>query len=210
VSDSAERIQTVEVPGPAGKLEARLHLDADRAPAGLAVVCHPHPQHGGNMNNKVVHRLDRALYRGGRETLRFNYRGVGASAGSWAGGDGELDDTRSAIGWLCTRRPGLPLVLAGFSFGAARAVLAGAGDPRVERVIAVGAGHEAVAALERAPLGKPLLLIHGELDETVPIGPVRELVARHPDRGRLVVVPGADHFFQGHLDALDAALVGFI
>ena len=112
------RIESHEIAGPAGRLEALLEEPLDREPWCAAVVCHPHPLHGGTLHNKVVYRLARGLRRAGLVVLRFNYRGVGRSQGEYGNLEGEIEDARAAIEWLRARHPGLPYALAGFSFGA--------------------------------------------------------------------------------------------
>src|ERR1700689_4504953 len=111
------RIESLFIDGPAGKLEALLEEPEDRDPKHAVLVCHPHPQHGGTMHNKVVYRVARGLRRAGAVVLRFNYRGVNLSHGSYAHGEGELEDARAALVWLRGRFPDLPVTLAGFSFG---------------------------------------------------------------------------------------------
>lgn len=106
------------IDGPVGDLEALLESPADAAPAGCAVVCHPHPAHGGALTNKVAHTLARSFVGVGFAALRFNFRGVGQSAGAFDGGMGEVDDVLAAVAWMREAAPGLPLWLAGFSFGA--------------------------------------------------------------------------------------------
>ncbi len=110
------KIESLFLAGPAGRLEALLE-EPDEAATGMALVCHPHPQHGGTMHNKVVFRIARGLRRSGHVVLRFNYRGVNQSEGEYAHGEGELDDARVALDLLRSRYPELPLTLAGFSFG---------------------------------------------------------------------------------------------
>jgi alpha/beta superfamily hydrolase len=112
------RIESHWIAGPAGRLEALLEEPEDAAPRLAAVVCHPHPLYGGTMRNKVVHRIARGLRLAGAVALRFNFRGVGASAGSHGYLEGEIEDARAALAWLRARYPGLPFALAGFSFGA--------------------------------------------------------------------------------------------
>src|SRR5438477_12618625 len=114
----ARRIESLFIPGPAGRLEAILEEPADREPREAVLVCHPHPQHGGTMHNKVVYRLARGLRRAGAVVLRFNFRGVGRSQGEHGHLTGEIEDARAALGWLQGRYPELPFALAGFSFGA--------------------------------------------------------------------------------------------
>ena len=111
------RIESLFIDGPAGKLEALLEEPEDRDPRHAALVCHPHPQYGGTMHNKVVYRIARGLRRAGAVVLRFNYRGVNLSAGKYANGIGEMEDARAALGLAAIALPGLPFSLAGFSFG---------------------------------------------------------------------------------------------
>src|ERR1700685_1155531 len=113
----ARRIESLFVPGPAGRLEAILEEPEDVAPIFAALVCHPHPQHGGTMHNKVVHRIARALRTTGAAVLRFNYRGGNLSEGAYDHGEGEREDARAALTYLRTRYPDLPFTIAGFSFG---------------------------------------------------------------------------------------------
>ena len=125
------KIETLFLQGPAGRLEALLEEPEDRAPREAALVCHPHPQHGGTMHNKVVYRIARGLRHTGAVVLRFNYRGVNLSEGVYDQGEGELEDGRIALAYLSERYPTLPLTLAGFSFGsriALRLACGGAGD----------------------------------------------------------------------------------
>src|SRR5579863_3562515 len=135
------RIESLFLDGPAGRLEALLEEPEDAAPREAALVCHPHPQHGGTMHNKVVYRVARGLRRAGAVALRFNYRGVGASQGAYAQGEGELDDARAALAYLRARYPNVPFTLAGFSFGSRivlRLACADIEGPMARRVIAVG------------------------------------------------------------------------
>src|ERR1700704_5639446 len=111
------KIESLFVPGPAGKLEALLEEPEDEAPREAVLVCHPHPQHGGTMHNKVVYRIARGMRRAGFVVLRFNYRGVNLSEGKYDGGEGEADHPRAALEVLRSRYPDLPFSLAGFSFG---------------------------------------------------------------------------------------------
>src|SRR5687768_17963766 len=113
----ARRIETHMLAGPAGNLEALLEEPEDQEPRAAALVCHPHPQHGGTMHNKVVYRIARGLRSAGYVVLRFNYRGVNLSQGTYDQGNGETDDARTALAWLRERYPELPYSLGGFSFG---------------------------------------------------------------------------------------------
>ena len=195
------RLERAEIPGPSGPLEALLRHPA--VPAGTAVVAHPHPLLGGTMHTKVVHRTARLLSeRFGLATLRFNFRGVGASAGDYSGGPGETSDLVVAARWLRDRQPDGPLVLGGFSFGSvcalhAASVLA----PEVLLLIGVPTGR--LTALPAIPPATRVFWVQGAEDEYSP-----------PERGRAVaegrlwdfaVVPGADHFFSGRLEAFEEA-----
>src|SRR5271163_479806 len=132
------RIESLFLDGPAGRLEALLEEPEETAPREVALVCHPHPQHGGTMHNKVVYRLARGLRRAGAVVLRFNYRGVNLSEGEYDKGVGETEDARAALAVLRSRYPGLPFSLAGFSFGSRIALKLGCETPGVSRLIAVG------------------------------------------------------------------------
>jgi uncharacterized protein len=191
------------VDGPAGAIECAVDTPAV-APHGLAVVCHPHPQHGGTMDNKVVQTLARAFVQMGYAALRFNFRGVGASQGAWAGGPGEIDDALAVVGAL--RAPGQPLVLAGFSFGAyvashvaAQLAAAGAG---VERLVLVG---PAASRFDVLPVPPDTLVIHGEADDVVPLAAVLDWA--RPQSLPVTVIPGAGHFFHGQLPLLKSLVL---
>ncbi len=197
----------LEIPGPAGRLEALVETEAQAAPVRLAVaVCHPHPRYGGTMRNKVVHHLARGARRAGAVTLRFNFRGVGNSAGEYDQGVGEQDDFRAALTWLGERYPGLPLIAAGFSFGARVALAASCSDPRVERVLAAGvpAGHGDWSFLARCP--RPKHFLHSTRDQygtREQMEAVYHLAAGPKD---LTWIDAADHFFTGALAHLEDAV----
>jgi len=187
----------VEIPGPVGVIECA--IDAPAGPqAGIALIAHPHPLHGGTLDNKVTQTLARAYVDLGWLAVRPNFRGVGASAGTHDEGRGEVDDLAAVHAYArATFGPG-PLALAGFSFGTAVQLrlairLAAAGDPTA-RMTLVGVA-AAYADMPPAPAGT--LVIHGELDETVPLGAVLDWA--RPQDLPVVVVPGADHFFHRKL-----------
>lgn len=192
-------------PGPAGRLEG-LWKDAEGARAGSAVFAHPHPLHGGTLHNKVVFRAARALSRAGYGVLRFNFRGVGLSDGRFDSGRGETEDYRAALD-EAERRVGLPIVAGGFSFGAAVALKAMEGDRRVSAYVGAGVplASESGAALPRPKV--PALFVVGERDTFGPPALLREWAA---GVGRIVEVPGADHFFEGRLDELERAIADFL
>lgn len=196
--------QRLKVAGPAGDIECALDMPGS-APRGLAVVCHPHPQHGGTMDNKVVQTLARAFVQLGYAALRFNFRGVGASAGAWAHGPGEIDDALAVV--ASQRAPGQPLVLAGFSFGAyvasnVAARLAAAGTP-AERLVLVG---PAASRFGVAAVPADTLVLHGEADDVVPLSAVFDWA--RPQALPVTVIPGAGHFFHGQLPLLKSLVVG--
>ncbi len=192
--------------GPAGKLEG-LRKEPESARAGSAVFAHPHPLHGGTMHNKVVFRAARTLARHGYGVLRFNFRGVGLSQGRFDSGRGETGDFRAALD-EAERRGGNPLVAGGFSFGSAAALRAIPGDPRVAAFIGVGvalASEAGAAALPRPRV--PALFVSGSNDS---ICPPQMLAAWAQDSGRVVEIPGADHFLEGKLDLLESAIASFL
>jgi alpha/beta superfamily hydrolase len=206
-----ERQVSFELEGPAGALEC-LYQDAGgggAAPAA-ALLCHPHPLYGGTMHNKVVYRMARALRRAGLPVLRFNFRGVGRSAGRYAEGRGEVEDARRALDWLAGRHRGVPLWSGGVSFGARVGLTIGASDPRVACLLAAGLPVRLESLPVLADLGRrPLLVVQGEYDEFGPPASVRAALVPAADAARLVVVPGAEHLFEGHLDALEAHVLAF-
>ncbi len=203
----ASRIVGETIPGPAGALEASVRIPHD--PRGVAVLAHPHPQHGGTMHTKVVHRASRLLADRLRlRAVRFNYRGVGASHGSYGEGSGETEDLVAAVRFARGPSPASPLLLGGFSFGSVRALEA---VPRVGADILFLMGVPLLrfeGRFELPPTDAPVVWIQGERDEFGPGALVREVVLRQGLSGNLVrVVPGADHFFTGALDAFEEAAV---
>ncbi len=191
--------------GPAGKLEG-LWKKASGPGRGAAVFAHPHPLHGGTLHNKVVYRATQALTGAGYGTLRFNFRGVGLSEGRHDAGCGETEDFHAALG-EAERRGGLPLVAGGFSFGSAVGLRAVAGDSRVIAFVGVGlpVAMESGVALVRPRI--PALFVVGERDTFGPPARLRDFVG---DSGEVVEIPGADHFFEGRPEALEAAISGFL
>lgn len=199
------RLESVTFRGPAGRLEG-LWKEASGPQAGSVVFAHPHPLHGGTLHNKVVFRAARALSAAGYATLRFNFRGVGLSQGHHDAGRGEVEDFRAALD-EAQRRGGLPLVAGGFSFGSAVALRAIEADSRVAALLAVGLplASESPKGLPRPSV--PALFVSGERDTFGPPGLLREFVG---SSGQVVVVPGADHFFEGRLGALEEVLERFL
>jgi uncharacterized protein len=198
--------EAFDIAGPAGRLEAIL-MSPDGPPVAAGVVCHAHPLHGGVMHFKVVFRAAKALQQHGLAVLRFNFRGVGRSEGTHDQGRGEQDDVRSALAEMQRRFPGLPFVLGGFSFGATMALRVGCAEPAVKACFALGL--PLLMMTDRGFLERcrpPRLFVQGERDQFGGGEVMREIVARLPEPRTLVVVPGADHFFGGHLDELQGVV----
>lgn len=210
-----------EIAGPAGRLEGLLDepaptrgigadglVEAGRGTGVRAAVvfAHPHPEYGGTMHTKVVFQAAKALSRIGCAVLRFNFRGAGASAGSFAGGPGEMDDFRAALDSMRHRYPAAPLWAGGMSFGAWIALTVGASDARVTTLVGVAVpvaqyDFEAVRVS-----GRPKFFIHGEFDELCPLKDIREFYARAAEPKELVVIDGADHLFDGKVSEVADAI----
>ena len=197
------------VKGPVGLLEAILEQPAESEPVGTVVVCHPHPQHGGTMHNKVAHTLARAFVRGGFSALRFNFRGTEASQGEYDRGYGELDDALAAMDWMRQKQPDMPMWLAGFSFGAAIAIRA-AVVTTVDGLVSVApAVYRFAQGLDDQPRC-PWLIIQGDQDELVEVDETVEWVNSLEPGPELMVFEGAEHFFHGRLVELREAVSAFV
>ena len=198
--------QSLIIAGPAGKLEALLESPEVADGSRIAILCHPHPQHQGTMLNKVVHTLARAMNDLGVPALRFNFRGVGTSEGTYADGNGEIDDLLAVAEYARQRWPGLAVWLAGFSFGAvvaARAAVQIGPDHLVSIAPAVNIfGRE----LRETP-SMPWLIIQGDADDIVPVTEVVSWVEMLDPQPELIVLPATGHFFHGHLVDLRTTLV---
>ena len=197
------------VAGPAGVIECAVDVPAGSAlpVRGTVVVCHPHPQHGGTMDNKVVQTLARAFVQLGWRSVRFNFRGVGASAGAWDEGIGEIDDALAVVAAFRSP-PGVsapPLMLAGFAFGGYVAAVAAARLPEADkpqRLVLVGPSTQ---KQQVPPVPANTLVIHGETDDVVPL--VATLDWARPQSLPVLVFPGVGHFFHGQLGLLKNAVV---
>jgi alpha/beta superfamily hydrolase len=193
--------------GSAGRLEAILWKPSVGVhPTLAAVVCHPHPLFGGTMHNKVIYQAAKSLDALGIPVLRFNFRGAGLSAGEHDRGRGEQSDVRAALDFLHTEFPGVPLLLAGFSFGSLVGLRVGCEDPRVSHLIGLGIPVNNSDFSFLSQCKKPKLFVQGSNDEHGAMEKVRALVASLPGDNHLVVVEGADHFFAGKLHQLDGAI----
>ncbi len=201
--------------GSAGALEAVLEVPVGATrPAAFMVVCHPHPQHGGTMHNKVVTTLARCAHELGVPTLRFNYRGVGASAGSYDEGRGEIEDALTAVAWGRQRWPDAQLWLGGFSFGGVVALRASTtrGVGNVDRLVTVAPalGRNFGAPREISVPTCPWLIVQGDADEVVDATVVIDWAGQLQPPPELVVLPGVGHFFHGQLLALQTQVVPFL
>jgi alpha/beta superfamily hydrolase len=214
VTSSTGTIRSLFLDGPAGRLEALLNAGAENA-THAAVVCHPHPLFGGTLHNKVVFHTMKALHSFGFPVLRFNFRGTGLSQGEHDRGIGEVEDVRTALDWLDAEFH-LPIVFAGFSFGSAVGLRAACADQHVRAVIGVGTPVAPVAADTEEPrvytfeflqdCHKPKLFVSGARDQFGPRPKLQVMVDSLPDPKDLVIIEGADHFFEGRLRELREAI----
>ena len=197
------RIESLEIAGPVGRLEALYEEPHDRAPWCAAVVCHPHPQFGGTLHNKVVYRLARGLRRAGVAVLRFNYRGVGRSQGAYGNLEGEIEDARAALDWLRARNLGLPYALAGFSFGARVITRLGCAIGGARFLLAAGFPTAMGGAeyLERCAIEK--IFVQSTHDQFGPRADLEAAYARWAAPKRIAWIEAADHFFSNALDTLE-------
>jgi uncharacterized protein len=202
-------IRSLFVDGPAGRLEALLNAGSPDATLA-ALVCHPHPLFGGTLHNKVVFHAMKALNSFGFPVLRFNFRGTGTSEGEHASGVGEVEDVRAALDWL-EREFTLPIIFAGFSFGAAVGVRAAHADDRVRALIALGL--PAVPVDNRVydfeflrNCTKPKLFVSGSRDQFGPPGKLEALVSTFAEPKKLVRIEAGDHFFEGRLREMREAI----
>ncbi len=195
----------MNIPAPHGHLEVA-HREPPGTLRGAAVVCHPHPLQGGTMHTKAVFRAAQALADVKIAALRFNFRGVGTSTGSFDMGVGERDDVLASIDWLEERHPGMPLVVGGFSFGSMVALGAAADDPRVVALFGLGLPVRMYDYGFLADVHKPILVVQGEEDEFGSAREVEPVVAALGSHVTLALLPGADHFFDGHMDEMKAAV----
>ncbi|TCK17182.1 hypothetical protein DFR30_0403 [Thiogranum longum] len=191
---------TLFVDGPAGQLQVQL-TEPGASPGALAIICHPHPLHGGTLDNKVVHQLAKSFVESGAVSVRFNFRGVGKSEGVYDDGRGEKADLLAVVAWAKARWPGLPLWLAGFSFGGFIALEA-AQSLKPDWLVTVA---PAVNYFPDQPVALSdinWLLIHGDADDIVPWSAVDAWLAQQALVPEIVCVEGAGHFFHGRLNDL--------
>jgi len=212
------------IQGPAGRLEALLDDPAAScttgkpAPPGgnpppphaVVVMAHPHPVHGGTMHSKVVFQAAKAFCRLGCAVLRFNFRGVGTSDGTFAGGTGEQDDYRTALGFAAERFPGIAIWAAGVSFGSWVAMAVGAADPRVSLLVGIATPAGMYDFSTVASSEKPKVFVHGEHDAIAPMQALWSLYATAAEPKEIVVIDAADHLFDGRLAEMAEALEGLV
>jgi len=200
------------IPASHGQLEAILKEPAGEV-RGVGLVCHPHPLGGGTMHNKVVFRAAAGLVDAGLITLRFNFRGVGASTGEHNEIEGGMEDVRDALDYLATEYPGEDITLAGFSFGSRAGMAAGMNDDRVKRLISIGTPVDKYQDYDfLLGLTKPILFIHGDQDEFGSVANVKKLVdvVSKTAETELVVFENCGHFFDEHLSELRDAIRAWV
>jgi len=208
-------VEPVQIAGPAGLLEAVVEDPSPgAAPAAFLVVCHPHPLHGGTMTNKVVTTLARTANAQGAPSLRFNFRGVGASEGTFDEGRGETQDALAAVAFGRQRWPEASLWLAGFSFGAVVALRASTtrGVGTVEKLVTIAPalGRNFGSVRDISIPNCPWLVVQGDADEVIDGDLVIDWAGQLDPAPRLEVLPGVGHFFHGHLPALQSVVAGFL
>ena len=204
--------QLREIPGPAGPLEVLMDLPAG-PPRAAVVFAHPLPTQGGSMHTKVVFQGAKAFTRIGCAVLRFNFRGVGRSAGAWDEGRGEMDDYRAAVDFVAAQYPDLELWAAGFSFGSYIAMTCGADDDRICTLVGIAPPVDRYEFASVKLSTKPKFIIHGERDELIPLKTVREFYARLHEPKEFVEIDRADHLFDGQAsevgDAIEELLLDY-
>jgi len=196
-------LRHVDLYGSAGRLEALYRELQD--PAGIAVICHPHPLGGGTLHNKVVFRAARGLENANVATLRFNFRGVGASTGKHDEGEGEQDDVMTAIEWAKRKHPGKKLIVGGFSFGAWVASRVACELAEVDAIFLIGTPVDKYDFGYLRSCEKPILFLHGTEDEMGDVGKLEKLVPQVRN-AESVIVTGADHFFSKQHDAVEETI----
>jgi uncharacterized protein len=197
------------IPASHGRLEAIVKEPAG-ARRGVAIVCHPHPLGGGTMHNKVVFRIAAGLVDAGLLTIRFNFRGVGASTGAYGDVEGGKEDVRDVIEYVAANYPGEDITLAGFSYGSRTGMEVGMSDDRISRLISVGTPVEKYRDYDfLARVEKPILFLHGDQDEFCSVASLRSLTDRIP-HAEVKVFTASGHFFDDHLDELRETISGWI
>ncbi len=191
---------TAAIAGPAGNLEVVIASPTREVVPAVGIICHPHPLYGGAMHNKVVTTLARTFYELGLWSIRFNFRGVGKSTGTYANGEGETEDLLAVMHWAREHFPAHKIWLAGFSFGAYVAMQGARREAEnVSCLITVAPAVNHIDFPDRADIRCPWILVMGEADEIVPLQAVKHWVEKQPAITKSIYFPGASHFFHGHL-----------
>jgi hypothetical protein len=198
------RIESLFVAGPAGRLEAIIEEPEHHDAVEAAMVCHPHPKHGGTMHNKVVHRLARGLRKAGCVVLRFNFRGVNLSEGAYGHGVGEVDDAVAALNELRLRYPTLPMLVGGFSFGSRVALHIAAERETLTRVVVVGFPTKYPKREYVHQVRIPKFFIQSTQDQFGPREEMQDFFDSLPSPKQLSWIEASDHFFRDGLDAYEA------
>ena len=201
------KIESLSIDGPVGRLEALLEEPEDRDPLSAVLVCHPHPQHGGTMHTKVVHRTARGLRKAGAVVLRFHYRGVNLSEGLYDNGVGEIEDGRACLAFLRARYPELPFAIAGFSFGSRIAMKLAVDYPQATKVIPIG---YPTTYLDRGYIHEitiPKVFLHSTNDEHGPRPDFEAFFATLPEPKEVKWIEAKDHFFADNLEGFEQAVV---
>ena len=209
VTITRPRQAKLELTGPAGLLEGLIETDGENAPVAAAVVCHPHPMHGGTMQNKVTHTLARSFVASGFAALRFNFRSVGASEGSFDNGVGEVEDALAVAEWLRGELPGVPTWYAGFSFGAAMAINAAVRSPP-DGIVSIAPAVSRFSENLASQPDCPWLILQGDEDELVDIDETIAWINTLEPGPDLHVLTGAEHFFHGRLVDLRGVVEAFV
>ena len=201
------RVINVDFPGPAGLLEGLINAKTGAAPRAIAVLAHPLPTAGGTMHTKALFHAAKALARIDVPVLRFNFRGVGRSAGAFSDGPGEREDFRAALAFMTARYPDVRrLWCAGMSFGSWIALTVGAENPDVTALVGIACPASKYDYSPVVAAGKPTFLIHGEFDELVPVKEIRKFYAQLAEPKELVVIDSADHLFDGKVSEVGEAI----
>lgn len=205
------RTERLEISVPHGHLEAR-YEQPEGSTNGVALLCHPHPQYGGNMNTKALYHLTRAFNEEGFATLRFNFRGIGSSTGTYDGGEGERDDARAALAELRSQVDELdgPLICGGFSFGAAVGLRVGYENENVDVLVGIGVPVTLADFEYLREDDRPLLVIQGENDSFGPPEEVREVLDTDRSNVSFRVIEDAEHLFTGHFEELREVVINFL
>ncbi len=201
------RVVSVDIAGPAGLLEGLINAKPDVEPRAIAVLAHPLPTQGGTMHTKALFHTAKALARIDVPVLRFNFRGVGRSAGSFTDGPGEQDDFRAALAFMVARYPDVKRTwCGGMSFGSWIAITVGATDAHVTALIGIACPVSTRDYAAVVAAGKPIFLVHGERDELIPLKEIRKFYAVLSEPKELVIIDGADHLFDGKVSEVGEAI----